>query len=349
MSYNKLRVSRIKAAHLELENQSGKIFPEALEKRELKFFPDGNEIKRTVLNFLPRARKGTQGAGEGRIPTIQLPDAPYQGFYGAITAELLIPKPHFVLPTCTLNILKFSTQQLRTFLIQRDLRLIQESTRPPAALGVAVPGESWCLEHHPAAPGPLWPSIPALTQQWDPQLAPEQRVDLLELAAQHLLLLRGWNAARGWLQAKNKKKTGKFNPFPPATADGHERELFMSWGSWNPSEYVIPEGHRGPSWISVAVGKAKTWELLPLEGGWMGRAFLTESWHKHREMITWEQGSSRWLCHFTTPPRCQKGFQWIPGVWGEDLKLPALIVFGNERTSSCYSFVRGWKGPLKIK
>lgn len=73
----------------------------------------------------------------------------------------------------------------------------------------------------------LSPSIPALTQQWDPQLAPEERVDLLELAAQHLLLLRGWNAARGWLQAK-KKKTGKFNPSPPAPADGHERELFMS-------------------------------------------------------------------------------------------------------------------------
>lgn len=25
---------------------------------------------------------------------------------------------------------------------------------------------------------------------------------------------------------------------------------------------------------------------------------------------------------------------------GRDLKLPALIVFGNERTFSCYSFVR---------
>lgn len=66
----------------------------------------------------------------------------------------------------------------------------------------------------------------ALTQQWDPQLAPEERVDLLELAAQHLLLLWGWNAARGWLQAK--KKPGKFNPFPPAPANGYERELFMS-------------------------------------------------------------------------------------------------------------------------
>lgn len=66
----------------------------------------------------------------------------------------------------------------------------------------------------------LSPSIPALTQQWDPQLAPEERVDLLELAAQHLLLLRGWNAARGWLQAKKKKNQGNsIHPLQPQLMD----------------------------------------------------------------------------------------------------------------------------------
>ena len=56
------------------------------------------------------------------------------------------------------------------------------------------------------------PSAPALTQQRDPQLAPEQRVDLLKLAAEHLLLLRRWNTARSWLQTKGLK----FNQYPQA-------------------------------------------------------------------------------------------------------------------------------------
>lgn len=118
--------------------------------------------KELGLTFSHEQKKGLKelkaGTREGRIPTIQEADIPpYQGFYAPITAELIF-KSQFVLLACTLNILKLPTrwpefQQLRTFLIQRDLCLIQESTRPPAALGVPVPGESWCLEHPPAAPG----------------------------------------------------------------------------------------------------------------------------------------------------------------------------------------------------
>lgn len=210
-------------------------------------------------------------------PTIQLSDTPYQGFYAAITAELLILKLHFALKT--------------------------SSNSQPADPSSTKPQHSWsrgiCASSRRAQELQLhlvwqWQEDPdALTQQWDPQLALEERVDLLELAAQHLLLLWGWNAARGWLQAKKKKNTGKFNPFRSAPADGVVYELRSKW---------IRDPWR-------AAGKAKTWELLPLKGGWMGRAFLTESWHKHREMITWEQGSTWWLCHLTTPPCCQRGFQ----------------------------------------
>lgn len=35
----------------------------------------------------------------------------------------------------------------------------------------------------------------ALTQQWNPQLAPEERMDLFKLCADGLLLLGGWDAA----------------------------------------------------------------------------------------------------------------------------------------------------------
>lgn len=185
-------------------------------------------------------------------PTIQLSDTPYQGFYAAITAELLILKLHFALKT--------------------------SSNSQPADPSSTKPQHSWsrgiCASSRRAQELQLhlvwqWQEDPdALTQQWDPQLAPEERVDLLELAAQHLLLLWGWNAARGWLQAKKKKIQGNsIHSLQPQLM-----ELFMSW---DPSEYVILEGLLG----KLKLGNCSPWKVDEWEEhSWLKAGTSTGKW-----------------------------------------------------------------------
>lgn len=67
-------------------------------------------------------------------------------------------------------------------------------------------------------------------------------MDLLKLAAEHLLLLRRWNTARSWLQTKGLK----FNQFSQAWAGEHDGELVMSCGIRAPNDYLILEEHTQP-------------------------------------------------------------------------------------------------------
>lgn len=201
--------------------------------------------KELCLTFSHEQEKGLKefkaGTREGRIPTIQLQDTPYQGifmqqsqlnfsFLSHILYSLLAlwtssnsqpaePSPN--------NSEHSWSRGIWALLTWRDPCLIQDSTRPPAALGEAVPGESWCLEHPPAAPGPV-------SQQSSPYPAVGSPAGAGRACGSSRAGCTAPAAAPGMEccqeLATSKKKPGKFNP-----SSSH------SWWTWEGTVYELRE------------------------------------------------------------------------------------------------------------